>query len=185
MRSAEHGHIRFLFDAKPASTQILWHRSQRRAGLRQPKTLAASQLCSNVMCHAEPDVEVRIAEDGRMGFLIDGMPAATWSRMTRSQIHVVPPVILHFKSLAVELSLLLRAEPDVEVRIPEDGRMRFLIDAMAAYVLEDGCDFEHVRLILACQLGLPTFAHTQPWDWLLTHADTPRFHARKVSHASQ
>ena len=28
---------------------------------------------------------------------------------------------------------------------PEDGRTRFLIDTMAAYVMEDGCDFEHVR----------------------------------------
>ena len=27
---------------------------------------------------------------------------------------------------------------------PEDGRTRFLIDSMAAYVIEDGCEFEHV-----------------------------------------
>ena len=39
------------------------------------------------------------------------------------------------------------AEPELEVVPPEDGRTRFLIDTMAAYVMEDGCDFEHVSCL--------------------------------------
>ena len=43
------------------------------------------------------------------------------------------------------------AEPELEVVPPEDGRTRFLIDTMAAYVMEDGCDFEHVSSLFMHQ----------------------------------
>ena len=43
------------------------------------------------------------------------------------------------------------AEPELEVVPPEDGRTRFLIDTMAAYVMEDGCDFEHVSCLFKHQ----------------------------------
>ena len=34
--------------------------------------------------------------------------------------------------------------PDIEVSVPEDARQRFVIDAMAYYVMRDGCEFEQV-----------------------------------------
>ncbi|KAL4450080.1 hypothetical protein ABPG77_010749 [Micractinium sp. CCAP 211/92] len=34
--------------------------------------------------------------------------------------------------------------PDIDVQIPEDPRQRFVIDAMAFYVMRDGCEFEQV-----------------------------------------
>lgn len=40
--------------------------------------------------------------------------------------------------------------PDITVPIPADGRQRFVIDTVAAYVLRDGPDFEQVRL---CRLA--------------------------------
>ena len=35
--------------------------------------------------------------------------------------------------------------PDIPVVIPADHRQRFVIDAIAFYVLRDGCEFEQVR----------------------------------------
>lgn len=34
--------------------------------------------------------------------------------------------------------------PDIDVQIPTDPRQRFVIDAMAFYVMRDGCEFEQV-----------------------------------------
>lgn len=36
--------------------------------------------------------------------------------------------------------------PDIDVQIPSDPRQRFVIDAMAFYVMRDGCEFEQVGL---------------------------------------
>lgn len=35
--------------------------------------------------------------------------------------------------------------PDIDVSIPGDARQRFIIDALACYVMRDGCEFEQVR----------------------------------------
>ena len=46
--------------------------------------------------------------------------------------------------------------PDVEVSLPEDSRQRFVIDAVAAYVMRDGCEFEQV--IMEREASNPDFA---------------------------
>ena len=36
---------------------------------------------------------------------------------------------------------------DIEVKIPDDTRMRFIVDSMALYVLRDGCEFEQMMML--------------------------------------
>lgn len=48
--------------------------------------------------------------------------------------------------------------PDIDVQIPEDPRQRFVIDAMAFYVMRDGCEFEQV-----CRLPRPPPGPTLSW----------------------
>ena len=45
--------------------------------------------------------------------------------------------------------------PDVDVQIPADARQRFVIDAVAFYVMRDGCEFEQV--IMARERANPEF----------------------------
>lgn len=46
--------------------------------------------------------------------------------------------------------------PDIHVLIPADPRQRFVIDAMAYYVLQDGCDFE--QAIMENEYNNPEFS---------------------------
>lgn len=43
--------------------------------------------------------------------------------------------------------------PDIEVEIPADPRQRFVVDAVAFYVMRDGTEFEQVALGWAAGLG--------------------------------
>ncbi len=45
---------------------------------------------------------------------------------------------------------------DVEVKVPEDARLRFIIDSMAVFVLRDGCPFE--QLMMMEQQGNPEYS---------------------------
>lgn len=51
---------------------------------------------------------------------------------------------------------MLGRGPDVEVTIPEDPRQRFVIDAVAYYVMRDGCEFEQV--VMERESDNPEFA---------------------------
>ena len=49
--------------------------------------------------------------------------------------------------------------PDIEVIVPLDARLRFIIDTMAVYVKRDGCSFEQVgagrvHLLLLLPVGV-------------------------------
>ena len=39
------------------------------------------------------------------------------------------------------------AEPDIEVSFPSDERIRYIIDTMALYVMQDGCPFEQAVML--------------------------------------
>ncbi|KAK9865024.1 hypothetical protein WJX84_002089 [Apatococcus fuscideae] len=45
--------------------------------------------------------------------------------------------------------------PDIEIKMPADANMRFIIDSMAVYILQDGPDFE--QAIMAEQADKPEF----------------------------
>ena len=48
------------------------------------------------------------------------------------------------------------AGPDINVEIPKDLRVRFLIDSLASYVVSDGCRFEMAAM--SAQGANPEFA---------------------------
>ena len=41
----------------------------------------------------------------------------------------------------------LAAVPDIEVSFPTDDRIRYIIDTMAVYVMQDGCPFEQAVML--------------------------------------
>lgn len=45
--------------------------------------------------------------------------------------------------------------PDIEVCMPEDGHVRYIIDSLASYVLRDGCALE--QLVMEREGGSPMF----------------------------
>lgn len=45
--------------------------------------------------------------------------------------------------------------PDIEVIIPADQRQRFVVDAVAFYVMRDGTEFEQVGGSEGAEFGLP------------------------------
>ena len=56
-----------------------------------------------------------------------------------STVHILPPPVhTHTPQEVVGLG------PDIAVVIPPDPRQRFVIDAVAFYVMRDGCEFEQV-----------------------------------------
>ena len=70
--------------------------------------------------------------------------------------------------------------PDITVPIPADGRQRFVIDTVAAYVLRDGPDFEQVRLCLLpyclAALHMHCSCDLEPCQfevWFLLTSNTP------------
>lgn len=65
---------------------------------------------------------------------------------TRQRMHDGPPP----KAAVVGLG------DDIEVRVPEDARQRFVVDATAFYVLRDGCEFE--QALMERERGNPEFA---------------------------
>ena len=54
--------------------------------------------------------------------------------------------------------------PTIEIAIPSDPRQRFVIDAVAFYVMRDGTEFEQARPALPCRTHI---AATRPpcLDW--------------------
>lgn len=44
-------------------------------------------------------------------------------------------------------SVLDAADPDIEVQFPSDERIRYIIDTMAVYVMQDGCAFEQAVML--------------------------------------
>lgn len=44
-------------------------------------------------------------------------------------------------------SVLFVAVPDIEVGFPSDERIRYIIDTMALYVIQDGCPFEQAVML--------------------------------------
>ncbi|CAD7701765.1 unnamed protein product [Ostreobium quekettii] len=46
--------------------------------------------------------------------------------------------------------------PDIEVQIPADGHVRYIVDLLASYVLRDGCAFEQV--VMEREVGNPMFS---------------------------
>ena len=45
------------------------------------------------------------------------------------------------------VSVLTAADPDIEVHFPSDDRIRYIIDTMAVYVMQDGCAFEQAVML--------------------------------------
>lgn len=43
--------------------------------------------------------------------------------------------------------VLTAAGPDIEVQFPSDERIRYIIDTMAVYVMQDGCAFEQAVML--------------------------------------
>lgn len=60
------------------------------------------------------------------------------------------PVIADARSVSVA------AGPEIEVEVPPDSRVRFIIDSMAAYVVADGCAFE--QAVMTAHAANPEFA---------------------------
>lgn len=58
--------------------------------------------------------------------------------------------------VAVNISIFCNAGPDINVEIPKDLRVRFLIDSLASYVVSDGCRFEMAAM--SAQGANPEFA---------------------------
>ncbi len=46
--------------------------------------------------------------------------------------------------------------PDVDVRLPSDMRLRFIIDTLAVYVLKDGCELE--QIVMEVEQKSPEYA---------------------------
>lgn len=69
------------------------------------------------------------SEDGSVA-----MPAAAAPEATRQRMHDGPP----------PKPTVVGRGADIEVAIPSEPRQRFIIDAMAFYVMRDGCEFEQV-----------------------------------------
>ena len=80
-------------------------------------------------------------EDGAIGIPLAAAPEASRQRM-----HDGPP----------PKPIIVGRGPDIEVAIPSESRQRFLIDAMAFYVMRDGCEFEQV--VMERESDNPEFA---------------------------
>lgn len=50
-------------------------------------------------------------------------------------------------TFANAVSVLTAADPDIEVQFPSDERIRYIIDTMAVYVMQDGCAFEQAVML--------------------------------------
>lgn len=63
--------------------------------------------------------------------------------------------------------------PDIDVQIPTDPRQRFVIDAMAFYVMRDGCEFEQVGRRGGRLCELYAFMPARPWCNMIDRANSP------------
>ena len=49
----------------------------------------------------------------------------------------------------------MHAGPDIVIEVPADGRARYVIDALASYVVGDGCAFE--QAVMSANSDNPEF----------------------------
>ncbi|EFJ48766.1 hypothetical protein VOLCADRAFT_104604 [Volvox carteri f. nagariensis] len=139
-----------------ASVKVMWPRDeeQRRKGrncgfvafMRRDDAETAMRKLNGITLHgnelhigwgkAIPLPAIPIY-DPREGAVVSAIPAAA----TRPA-HLLPDLVIPKKAYNDDINLHRGTGSDIEIKVPEDARLRFIIDTLALYVLQDGCALE-------------------------------------------
>ncbi|KAF8062719.1 RRC1 [Scenedesmus sp. PABB004] len=99
------------------------------------------------------------------------------------QSALMPAVGVYARESTQARSVVKGTGPDIEVRMPGDARLRFVIDSLALYVLKDGAEFEQAAMMemqdspdfaFLFDLGSPEHAYYRWRLYSLAEGDTLR-----------
>ncbi|KAG2440272.1 hypothetical protein HXX76_004384 [Chlamydomonas incerta] len=139
-----------------ASVKVMWPRDeeQRRKGrncgfvafMKRDDAEMAMRKLQGIILHGN-DLHIGWGKaiplpaipiyDPREGAVVSAIPAAA----TRPA-HLLPDLVIPKKAYNDDHSVHRGTGTDIEIKVPDDPRLRYIIDTLAVYVLQDGCALE-------------------------------------------